>query len=405
MMGELSRQVADMEMEAARLFAEAEEAKAKAMALIEEAKAKAIQAQVERSKASTASSQASLMTGTQSIASSDPLFEEAADEAADATVLAFMETENVPYSISPEDQAILRAAKTSKDVPSRVRNRLYAAISRMVAKNNTNHRIITAWDACGEKGHTGKFSFLKMFAEDPSCAQCLCTQVFEKLTQDYAEKQWAWLTKFQVFAEFHAYSSPRAMHYCEELLAASKKRRNKNKRLKQGDHFDQYRIQLKDIEGAVTQNTEKTSLSVTAQPGQASEKELNNIVGTLKRKQQLEDEENDTPNKRSKKQTPTTAGSETENSFSAEASKLEEGIRKSRVARQKLLESSVRHSEQLAEALQQQGTTCKRLYDKFLEAKFDGHHNPDTVLAEADGLLKTLLEDVEEAENRIARTK
>ena len=105
------------------------------------------------------------------------------------------------YQMNMEDRQMILAATGSADINVKVRNKLYAAINRSMAKPNASLAMVNAWKEARDSGtHDGKFSFLKNFAQDTSGADLDIWESVAKSSKTYNDEKYMWVTKFDLFS-------------------------------------------------------------------------------------------------------------------------------------------------------------------------------------------------------------
>ena len=130
------------------------------------------------------------------------------------------------YHMSTEDRAAVLTAADATEVPIKLRNKLYAALGRLVKGDpkKISADFIAKWATAEHEGNESKFSFLQAWAQDTSGAAVLMSDKFSKSVVETDEVAFAWVTKFDLYASKNAYAHPLQMAFCDKLLAAAKTR-------------------------------------------------------------------------------------------------------------------------------------------------------------------------------------
>ena len=130
------------------------------------------------------------------------------------------------YHMSTEDRTALLTAADSTEVPIKLRNKLYAALGRLVKQGpkKISADFIAKWQRAEMEGNESKFVFLQTWAQDTSGAAIVMSERFSKSATETDEVSWTWVTKFDLYVFKDAYSHPMQMALCDKLLAAAKSR-------------------------------------------------------------------------------------------------------------------------------------------------------------------------------------
>ena len=130
------------------------------------------------------------------------------------------------YNLSAEDRTAVLTAADSAGVPIKLRNKLYAALDRLVKQGpkKISADFIAKWQRAEMEGNESKFVFLQTWAQDTSGAAIVMSERFSKSATETDEVSWTWVTKFDLYALKDAYSHPMQMTFCDKLLAAAKSR-------------------------------------------------------------------------------------------------------------------------------------------------------------------------------------
>ena len=67
-----------------------------------------------------------------------------------------MDDDTLFYKLSAEDRAILIGAASAKDVPVKLRNKVYAALNRFVGSKRVSKVVATKWEKATEAGNDAK---------------------------------------------------------------------------------------------------------------------------------------------------------------------------------------------------------------------------------------------------------
>ena len=130
------------------------------------------------------------------------------------------------YKMSAEDRMAILSAKDSSEVPVKVRNRLYAALGRLV--KSASHRVSPAflqkWQAAQAAGNETKFSFLQTWARDTTGSEVVMSERFTRATTESNKEKYSWVTKYDLYAAKQAWANPLQMGYCDKLLAVARTR-------------------------------------------------------------------------------------------------------------------------------------------------------------------------------------
>ena len=145
-----------------------------------------------------------------------------------------------PYVVPPKEAAMIAQALAPSDVDLSVRNKLYSAIARMTARATVDPDVSAKWAAATSQ--SDKFKFLKTWVDDPSMATWLAQEKHERQYGTKSVETMVWKTKFQVYADHHAYSSPQAMSYCDALLNKAKTRPSSDPRHRKDKNFNEYYV-------------------------------------------------------------------------------------------------------------------------------------------------------------------
>ena len=126
--------------------------------------------------------------------------------------------------MSAEDRAEVLSAEGSLDVPVRCRNRLYAALGRMIRSDRVSNDFVQRWQTAQEGGANAKFEFLQTWAKDTTGAEVCLAERFSRESKEESKEGFEWYTKYDLYAAKNAYAHPLQMSFCDKLLAAAKSR-------------------------------------------------------------------------------------------------------------------------------------------------------------------------------------
>ena len=100
------------------------------------------------------------------------------------------------YQLDAADRAAIIGARSSKEVPVKLRNKLYAALNRFLGKPSVvSKKVADQWAAAEAKGNRGKFEFLKQWAMDTKGGQIRLEDEYTKGTEDLDLDEYSWLTE------------------------------------------------------------------------------------------------------------------------------------------------------------------------------------------------------------------
>ena len=101
--------------------------------------------------------------------------------------------------------------------------------------------IVERWERLANQPG-GKFQYLQEWAEDPSCAKMQYNESHEIKQSDYSDKQYQWLTKFDIYSMKGGFLNPLAKEYCDALISKAKSRPHEDKKYRDDPRFTQYRV-------------------------------------------------------------------------------------------------------------------------------------------------------------------
>ena len=125
------------------------------------------------------------------------------------------------YKMTADERALILDARGSKDVPIKLRNKLYAALNRFLASPRVTRSVADAWKNAADKGHHSKFEFLQTWARDTSGGQVELEEVHRRESTDKDELMYSWITKYDLYVNKNAYRFPQIMVYCDKLIASA----------------------------------------------------------------------------------------------------------------------------------------------------------------------------------------
>ena len=168
------------------------------------------------------------------------------------------------YKLSAEDRAVVLKATSSKDVPIRTRNKLYAALGRFLGKPGVPASVVKSWESAEAKGPHGKFEFLQTWAKDTSGGEVKLTERHETTTNEYDGHEYGWVTKWDLYLQKKAFDSPEMKVYCDKMLANAKTKKHTDPRFKNDPDMKMYRILGNHVEGRSEGNKRCSSMHLTA---------------------------------------------------------------------------------------------------------------------------------------------
>jgi hypothetical protein len=168
------------------------------------------------------------------------------------------------YKMSADERALILAAKDSKEVPIKTRNKLYAALNRFLESSKVTKSVADAWKAASEKGHHGKFEFLQQWAKDTSGGNVELTETHSKVTEDRDDVQYTWVTRCDLYIDKKAYTHPQIMVYCDKLIAAAKSKKHIDPKFKNDPDMKMYRILNKHLENHTELARRNSDMTIAA---------------------------------------------------------------------------------------------------------------------------------------------
>ena len=101
------------------------------------------------------------------------------------------------YHMSTEDRTALLTAADSTEVPIKLRNKLYAALGRLVKQGTKkiSAEFIAKWKLAEDEGNESKFVFLQSWAQDTSGVALVMSEKFSKAVVETEEVSYTWVTK------------------------------------------------------------------------------------------------------------------------------------------------------------------------------------------------------------------
>ena len=130
----------------------------------------------------------------------------------------------------PEVKELIAKALGPGDIPVKLRNKLYAAMDRMMKAAEAGRKEISgavlARFAEDKKDKNKMFFFLQEWCNDTSCGSLRVTEEHVHKSYKYSESAYMWITPPELKLRFKAYKYPEMMVYCEKLLAGSKSKKH-----------------------------------------------------------------------------------------------------------------------------------------------------------------------------------
>jgi hypothetical protein len=153
------------------------------------------------------------------------------------------------YQLDAADRAAIIGARSSKEVPVKLRNKLYAALNRFLGKPSVvSKKVADQWAAAEAKGNHGKFEFLKQWAMDTKGGQIRLEDEYTKGTEDLDMDEYTWLTKCDLYNMKKAYKYQDMKIYCDKLMASAKTKPHKDPKFKKDKEMTLYRILTANLE-------------------------------------------------------------------------------------------------------------------------------------------------------------
>jgi hypothetical protein len=150
------------------------------------------------------------------------------------------------YQLDAADRAAIIGARSSKEVPVKLRNKLYAALNRFLGKPSVvSKKVADQWAAAEAKGNHGKFEFLKQWAMDTKGGQIRLEDEYTKCTEDLDMDEYTWLTKCDLYNMKNAYKYQDMKIYCDKLMASAKTKAPQGPQVQEGQGDDA----VQDLDG------------------------------------------------------------------------------------------------------------------------------------------------------------
>ena len=162
------------------------------------------------------------------------------------------------YKMTADERASILDAKDSKDVPIKLRNKLYAALNRFLTSPKVTRSVAEAWKNAADKGHHSKFEFLQTWARDTSGGQVALEELHRKESTDTDELLYSWITKYDLYINKNAYRFPQIMVYCDKLIAAARSKKHVDPKFRNDPEMKMYRILNSCLENH-TESSSRTS--------------------------------------------------------------------------------------------------------------------------------------------------
>jgi hypothetical protein len=166
--------------------------------------------------------------------------------------------------LDADERALVLAARSSKDVPVKVRNKLYAALNRFVANGKLGPDVLAAWEAAEAKGPHGKFEFLQQWASDTSGGNVSLQETHSIISEDGEASSWVWVTKYDLYNLKKAWGNPEMTNYCNKLMTGVKTKKNIDPKFKNDKDMTMYRILKDNIESSSNKRKRASEMTMTA---------------------------------------------------------------------------------------------------------------------------------------------
>mgnify|MGYP003346170363 CR=1 FL=1 len=160
--------------------------------------------------------------------------------------------------MTADERALILDAKDSKDVPVKLRNKLYAALNRFLTSPRVTKSVAEAWKNAADKGHHSKFEFLQTWARDTSGGQVELEEVHRRESTDKDELMYSWITKYDLYINKNAYRFPQIMVYCDKLIAAARSKKHVDRKFRNDPEMKMYKILNSCLENH-TESSSRTS--------------------------------------------------------------------------------------------------------------------------------------------------
>ena len=202
------------------------------------------------------------------------------------------------YKMSADERALILAAKDSKDVPIKTRNKLYSALNRFLTSPMVTKKVADAWKAAADKGHHGKFEFLQQWAKDTSGGNVDLSEAHVKSSLDKDDIEYTWLTKYDLYINKKAYTHPQIMVYCDKLIAAARSKKHIDPKFKNDLDMKMRRILNKRLEAHSESSARESQMKIAANVDKGAQA---SVIAQFAVKPKLEINEADGEKKETKK--------------------------------------------------------------------------------------------------------
>ncbi len=155
------------------------------------------------------------------------------------------------YQMDAEDRALVLNARMPKDIPLKVRNKIYSAIGRALDRPKISSAMAVAWRSAetAEQPREAKFEFLRKFAQDTEGAEMNIWEMGERTQRSYEDDRYIWITKTELYVKMNAFKYKEVAIYCDKQLAGAPTRPHTEKRHRRDPDFRQYKILKESIDG------------------------------------------------------------------------------------------------------------------------------------------------------------
>ena len=130
------------------------------------------------------------------------------------------------YRLNAQERSELLGATCSKDIPVKLRNKLYAAMNRYLTSSKVTKEYVEKFAAADSKGPHGKFEFLQDWARDTSGGSIIVVETHSSTTQEEEGLQYTWVTKWDLYKDKEAFKYPEMRIYCDKLMNVAKTRKH-----------------------------------------------------------------------------------------------------------------------------------------------------------------------------------
>ena len=157
------------------------------------------------------------------------------------------------------------AAQSSKDVPIKLRNKLYAALNRFVQRPcNVDSKIAKQWAETEVKGSNSKFDFLKDWAKDTRGGELTLKDEHFKHVKDKNDELYTWYTRYELYFHYNAYKFPEMKSYADKLMLAAKTKPNTDPKFRKDTEMIMFKILTRHTEGHMESNGRLSSMQLAA---------------------------------------------------------------------------------------------------------------------------------------------